>query len=578
MAEPTEIQQLQNRIAELERHLVEEREEFQWDLKTRCEAYERNIRRLEDENTQLKQVATASPAESAELHRLRDDVGQYTHRALKAERRVAELQEEIKRLSIPVAPPLPRQDPVLRARAEEAEHERDRARQALVKYENELKQLREELTRQAQQGRETARIQEELEQQKKLISQLRREGNEKDQKLLELSDRLEASATLESQYNALRREVEQARARNLQLEQILVEREESEPLESGSEYQGVLEVTQPVVFSKTAGPTDETVVAGVAEATSGDELLPVISPDELYPDEASSLPPATQPDQAPAESLAPAAEPAAEEIAIVRSEPPVVIPEAAAPKPDSPGLDGIAEAWLVSDEPRPSMKSNDQPKSDASGQVGERPPPPLPSQPVARQALKKPEPLELPRRRTKVGIFVILAVVGVLLGAGIFGMAYFYPNWFELDDWIANVSSWISVLKSKSIESTPGSETDASHAKNGVTDGDGASVNNAEVPREKPATSAPAATPVPDSENTATGAEPVKPPAGEAMPGKTATPETDGGGSGATDSPSVQKKPSAEQVEAREGGFILVNNKAWTKAEKQIGQALQTFP
>jgi TolA-binding protein len=133
-------------------------------------------------------------------------------------------------------------------------------------------------------------------------------------------------------------------------------------------------------------------------------------------------------------------------------------------------------------------------------------------------------------------------------------------------------------LKSKSAESTPGSETDASHAKNGVTDGDGASVNTAEVPREKPAANAPAATPVPDSENTATGAEPARPPAGEAMPGKTATPETDGGGSGATDSPSVQKKPSAEQVEAREGGFILVNNKAWTKAEKQIGQALQTFP
>ncbi len=62
------------------------------------------------------------------------------------------------------------------------------------------------------------------------------------------------------------------------------------------------------------------------------------------------------------------------------------------------------------------------------------------------------------------------------------------------------------------------------------------------------------------------------------MPGKVATPETDGGGSGVADSPSTQKKPSAEQVEAREGGFILVNNKAWTKAEKQIGQALQTFP
>ncbi len=452
MAEPTEIQQLQNRIAELERHLVEEREEFQWDLKTRCESYERNIRRLEDENTQLKHVATASPAESAELHRLRDDIGQYTHRALKAERRVAELQEEIKRLSIPVAPPLPRQDPVLRARAEEAEHERDRARQALVKYENELKQIREELTRQAQQGMETARIQEELEQQKKVISQLRLEGNEKDRKLLELSDRLEASATLESQYNALRREIEQARARNLQLEQILVERGESEPLESGNEYQGVLEVTQPVVFSKptadeAAGPIDDAVVAGTAEATSGNELLPVISPDELYPDEAGSLPPATQPDQAPAESLAPAAEPAAEEIAIVRSEPPVVIPDAVTPKPDSPALDGIAEAWLVSDEPRPSVKSNDQPKSDTGDQVAERTPPPLPSQPVARQVLKKPEPFELPRRRTKVGIFVILAVVGVLLGAGIFGMAYFYPDWFELDDWIANVSSWISVLE-----------------------------------------------------------------------------------------------------------------------------------
>jgi TolA-binding protein len=398
-----------------------------------------------------------------------------------------------------------------------------------------------------------------------------------------MGDRLQTFTTLESQYNALRREVEQARARNLTLEQILVERGVSEQPESGSEYQGVLEVNQPLVFSKpitddAAEHIDDAVVGVVAEATSGDELLPVISPDELYPDEGSPPSPATQPDQIPTESLSPAAEVAAEEttetIAIVRSEPPAETTESAAPKPDSSELEGIAEAWLVTDEPRLSAKSSDQPKSDAADHGDQA----LPRS-FTRGAQKRPEPLGSPRRRTKVGIFLVLAIVGVLLCAGIAGIAYFYPSWFERDDWIGNVGSWISALKSNIVESPPGSSTDAVRTETKATDGNSASANNAEVPSGKPVADTPAATPPTGSESTVASAEPVKAsPAEGSTNAATAAPEPNAGAPEVADSPSMPKKPSAEQIEAREEGFSLVDTKAWAQAEREIGQALRTFP
>ncbi|HOX44943.1 MAG TPA: tetratricopeptide repeat protein [Myxococcota bacterium] len=151
-----DVQALQTKVAELEQQLREERDDFEWDLKAAREASEATIKKLEEEIARLRHASAPPGAVGREVEAL-------TQRALLAERKVAELQQEVQRArNQPSLSPAPRDNPLLVQRAEAAEKERDGLRKELRAAQRELEDGRRALTRAEEQGREAAELKRQL--------------------------------------------------------------------------------------------------------------------------------------------------------------------------------------------------------------------------------------------------------------------------------------------------------------------------------------------------------------------------------------------------------------------------------
>jgi hypothetical protein len=155
MAE-NDVQALQAKVAELEQQLKEERDDFEWDLKAAREASEAATKKLEEEVARLRHTGAPPGAVGREVEAL-------TQRALLAERKVAELQQEVQRArNQPSLSPTPRDNPLLVQRAESAEKERDGLRKDLRAAQRELEDGRRALTRAEEQGREATELKRQL--------------------------------------------------------------------------------------------------------------------------------------------------------------------------------------------------------------------------------------------------------------------------------------------------------------------------------------------------------------------------------------------------------------------------------
>ncbi len=173
--------ELKAKVDLLEKKMAEEREEFDWDLKAAKESNAGIIRKLEDEITRLKKDGAAvnrGAGDPAEIEML-------TKRALRSERKVAELQEEVKRALARAEPPAPKDDTVMRQRAESAETERDQLRK-------DKRALAREVT-----DKDTA------------LARLQAEFDEKDQKRRDMADELNTLSAAESERDRLSRDMAQ---------------------------------------------------------------------------------------------------------------------------------------------------------------------------------------------------------------------------------------------------------------------------------------------------------------------------------------------------------------------------------
>jgi DNA repair exonuclease SbcCD ATPase subunit len=171
MADSPEVEKLKARIEELEQQLAEERDEFEWDLKAAKESSDQTIRKLEGELERLRQAGAGGSASAKQP----EDVKMLTQRALMAERRVAELQEELKRASQLAPPPPPKGDPLLRQRAEAAERERDELRKEKRALERSLEEKKSSFERLKKEQEESRGLKRQLESAKKDLVDLERE-------------------------------------------------------------------------------------------------------------------------------------------------------------------------------------------------------------------------------------------------------------------------------------------------------------------------------------------------------------------------------------------------------------------
>ncbi|MBW1809297.1 MAG: tetratricopeptide repeat protein [Deltaproteobacteria bacterium] len=271
MTGSSDVDTLKEQIKELEQQIAEEREEFEWDLKAARESSAGTIRRLEDENAQLKKGASGAGL-SAKGTGSSSDVDLLTKRALMAERRVAELQQELKRSSSMAPPPIPKEDSVQRLRAESAEKERDdlrrekralerslneketvhsrvlkeldetkgfkrqleNAKQELADKEKELKQARQSAEGTSGLQAEVTDFKQQLDSEKDESEKLSADLKEKEQKISELAQELNSLAAIEAERDGLAEELSEAR-QEIQKVQESQEKDKVDHAKSGEE-------------------------------------------------------------------------------------------------------------------------------------------------------------------------------------------------------------------------------------------------------------------------------------------------------------------------------------------------------
>ena len=225
----SEVDKLKARIEELEQQLAEERDEFEWDLKAAKESSTQTIRKLEEEVKRLQQAGAGASAKPAGAPGKPGDEKLLTQRALMAERRVAELQEELKRASQLTPPPAPKGDPLLRQRAEAAERERDELRKEKRALERSVEEKKASIERLKKDQEETRGLKRKLESAKKDLAErekdlrkardaaagqgdLASELEKKEAKISELAQELNNLAAVEVERDSLVKELEELRA------------------------------------------------------------------------------------------------------------------------------------------------------------------------------------------------------------------------------------------------------------------------------------------------------------------------------------------------------------------------------
>ncbi|RLB58930.1 MAG: hypothetical protein DRI34_03355 [Deltaproteobacteria bacterium] len=209
MAENNEVESLRQRVAELERQLAEEREEFEWDLKAARESAEATVQKLERQLADLQQGKGAD--EDAEL---------LARRAMKAERRVSELEYELRKLKKEPRRASQKDDSFLRQRAEEAEREREELRKRLRSVERELGESREALRREQEQRQrqerelaelaasssEKAAAAGEAEQLRRRLEEVQQQLHQKEERISELASELNELSAADSERGRLAEE------------------------------------------------------------------------------------------------------------------------------------------------------------------------------------------------------------------------------------------------------------------------------------------------------------------------------------------------------------------------------------
>ncbi len=234
MADSSEAEKLSSRIAELEQQLAEEREESEWDLKAAKETGDATVRKLKAEIDKLKQATPGkAPGGSAGGS---SEVEMLSKRALMAERKVAELQEELKRASSIGPPPVPKEDSFQRQRAESAEREREDLRREKRAAERSLREkdslvgrLQKELDEaKALKGELESARRELADREQKLsaatqasasagdlgaeLERVKSDAKEKENRIRELAEELNNLSVVESERDDLARELDQVRA------------------------------------------------------------------------------------------------------------------------------------------------------------------------------------------------------------------------------------------------------------------------------------------------------------------------------------------------------------------------------
>ncbi len=183
-----ELGKLKERIAELEQQIVEEREDFEWDLKAAKEGVTDTIKMLGEENAQIEQAASKTTGG--------EDTEMLTQRALMAESRVTELLKELEHAREQQPPPIPSQrDPLLQQRAEKAERERDEFLEQNRNLQRSLEEKESAAGDSEARGVEQAGLAEEVDGLKK-----------------ELAGQAEQLSSSEAERDRLREELERARA------------------------------------------------------------------------------------------------------------------------------------------------------------------------------------------------------------------------------------------------------------------------------------------------------------------------------------------------------------------------------
>ncbi len=191
------------RVAELERQLAEEREEAEWDLKAAKEASAAQVKKLEEELAALRQAGSGGS----------DEV--LTQRALMAERKVAELQEELKRArELAPSDARPAEDSLLRQRAEAAEQERDDLRRDKRALQRTLDERERALKRAEDKAGNTAEL-------KRQLEEARRDLLAKERELSKARTRAAEGEKGEVELERLGRELTEARQQLEEKEEFL---------------------------------------------------------------------------------------------------------------------------------------------------------------------------------------------------------------------------------------------------------------------------------------------------------------------------------------------------------------------
>jgi hypothetical protein len=171
MPDSTEIEKLQNKIKELEQQLAEEREEFQWDIKAAKESSENTVKKLQEELQALKAKNDLSKAPAGQSSA--EEV--LTSRALMAERRLAEVEQELKRVKSLSSQPVEKTDTLMRQRAESAEAERDELRKSERALKRTLEEKEKLLLRSLEGQNEAKGVKRQLEKAKKEVAEHKQE-------------------------------------------------------------------------------------------------------------------------------------------------------------------------------------------------------------------------------------------------------------------------------------------------------------------------------------------------------------------------------------------------------------------
>lgn len=198
-----EHKELEAKIAELKQQLAEEREEAEWDLKAVKESSAASVKKLEEELAALKAAGGGGS----------DEV--LTQRALMAERKVAELQEEVKRArDLAPSQSRPADDSLLRQRAEAAEQERDDLRREKRALQRSMEERERALKRAEDKAGNTADL-------KRQLEEARRELLAKERELTKARTRAAEGQKGEVELERVGRELSEARQELEEKEEFL---------------------------------------------------------------------------------------------------------------------------------------------------------------------------------------------------------------------------------------------------------------------------------------------------------------------------------------------------------------------